>query len=339
MAQRMLAARDERHATGAAFLFNAAHYAVRPWPWILVALASLVVFPTLDDLRQAFPGVPEDKIGHDLAYPAMLTFLPAGWLGLVVASLAAAYMSTISTHLNWGASYVVHDVYRRFLRPEAGDHELVTAGRVATVLMMVAAGALALGLQNAKAAFDLIIGLGAGTGLVYILRWLWWRVNAWSEIAAMFVCVGVVLWFGVIHKDHGLAAWQVFAINVAVTTTAWLAATVATRPTRPETLEAFCRLVRPPGPGWKAIREAAAGAGRPLPEADPGQSLGRGIAAMMAGCFAIYGVLLGTGSLLYGQFGLAAGFAVVALAGAVAVYRLWPRGGVDPRPHGPGEGH
>ena len=195
IAQRMLAAKDENHAIGATFFFNILHYALRPWPWILVALASLVVFPDLESIQSAFPNVSDDKLGHDLAYPAMLTFLPSGLLGLVLASLIAAYMSTISTHLNWGSSYIVNDVYKRFVKPEATEKELVNIGRISTVVMMILGAVLALYLTNAKQIFNIIIMFGAGTGLIFILRWFWWRINAWSEISAMFISGIVSIYF------------------------------------------------------------------------------------------------------------------------------------------------
>ncbi|HFS66945.1 MAG TPA: Na+:solute symporter, partial [Flavobacteriia bacterium] len=181
IAQRMLAAKDEKNAIGATFFFNIMHYAIRPWPWILVALASIVVFPSIDSLHQAFPNIPIDKIGHDLAYPAMLNFLPAGLLGLVIASLVAAFMSTISTHLNWGSSYIVNDFYKRFVKQNASEKEQVWVGKLATVLLMVLSSLLALSFSNALQIFDTIIAFGAGTGLIFILRWFWWRINAWSE--------------------------------------------------------------------------------------------------------------------------------------------------------------
>ncbi|MDX1733341.1 MAG: sodium:solute symporter family protein, partial [Halioglobus sp.] len=185
VAQRMLAARDENNAMAAVLLFQFAHYALRPWPWILVALASLVVFPDLASLQAAFPDLQQSVVRHDLAYPAMLTFLPAGLLGLVLASLISAYMSTMSTQVNWGASYVVNDFYRRFLKPDASERELVRAGRLTTILLMVAACTFALYLENALQAFSILLTVGAGTGLLFILRWFWWRINAWSEISAM----------------------------------------------------------------------------------------------------------------------------------------------------------
>ena len=187
IAQRMLAAKDENHAIGATFFFNIMHYALRPWPWIIVALASLVIFPDLTSIQEAFPNVAEDKLGHDLAYSAMLTKLPSGLLGLVLASLVAAYMSTISTHLNWGSSYIVNDFYKQQINKNASEKQLVAIGRISTVLLMVFSALFALVLQNALQLFDIILMFGAGTGLIFILRWFWWRINAWSEISAMFV--------------------------------------------------------------------------------------------------------------------------------------------------------
>ena len=185
IAQRMFAAKNENHAIGATFFFNIMHYALRPWPWILVALASLVVFPDLDSIQQAFPNITEDKLGNDLAYPAMLTKLPTGLLGLVLASLISAYMSTISTQLNWGSSYIVYDFYQTQINPSASQKQLVAVGRISTVLLMVLSTLLALLLQNAMQLFNLLLVFGAGTGLIFILRWFWWRINAWSEITAM----------------------------------------------------------------------------------------------------------------------------------------------------------
>ncbi|HEX9828437.1 MAG TPA: sodium:solute symporter family protein, partial [Flavobacteriaceae bacterium] len=186
IAQRMLAAKNENHAIGATFFFNIMHYALRPWPWILVALASLVVFPDIASIHEAFPNIAEDKLGHDLAYSAMLTKLPNGLLGLVLASLVAAYMSTISTQLNWGSSYIVFDFYKQQINPNASEKRLVAVGRISTVVLMVLSAIVALLLQNALQLFNLLLVFGAGTGLIFILRWFWWRINAWSEITAMF---------------------------------------------------------------------------------------------------------------------------------------------------------
>jgi solute:Na+ symporter, SSS family len=329
VAQRMLSARNESEATAATLFFNAAHYALRPWPWILVALASLVVFPTVESLGEAFPGLPSGILGHDLAYPAMLTLLPAGLLGLVVASLAAAYMSTISTHLNWGASYVVNDVWQRFVEPDADGPRLVFVGRVATVLLMIMAALMALALQNALQAFQILLQIGAGTGLLFILRWFWWRINAYSELAAMVVSFVVAVYLELIHMRlfpaMPLDSSVRLLIGVGVTTVAWLSATYLTRPAEPETLYRFYRLVRPGGPGWASVVERAAREDVALPDTTAGWTVPAGILAMVAGSLAIYAALFGIGNLIYGRYLLAASLLAVALVASVYVVRVWSR--------------
>jgi Na+/proline symporter len=331
LAQRMLAAKDERHATAATLFFNVAHYALRPWPWILVALASLVVFPDLESLATAFPHIDPKVLRQDLAYPAMLTFLPHGLLGLVVGSLAAAYMSTISTHLNWGSSYIVHDFYRRFLRPKAAERELVLAGRISTVLLMLLAAGLALQLENALQAFQILLQIGAGTGLLFILRWFWWRINAWSEITSMVVSFGVALVFflqhGAASRTGGatLESWQELLIGVAATTVAWIAVTFLTRPTDESQLRSFYRRTRPGGPGWAAVVERAASAGEPIEAGEPKWDVPMGLMAMLAGCFAVYSALFAVGHWIYGNFLLGTGFALVALMASLVLIRSWGR--------------
>jgi len=326
VAQRMLAAKSEGHAQGATLFFNCAHYALRPWPWILVALASLVVFPDLESLRVAFPHVDPQVVRHDLAYPAMLTFLPHGLLGLVVASLIAAYMSTISTHLNWGASYLVNDLYRRFVRPDADERALVRFGRWSTIGLMVAAGLLALALENALQAFQILLQIGAGTGLLFLLRWFWWRINAASEIVAMSVSFAVAVWFQFFHAGSGLpelADWQKLVLGVAITTVAWLATALLTKPADDATLFGFYRKTRPGGPGWRIVRERAAAAGEPLPDGLSGLPVGIACAAL--GAVAVYAALFATGQFIYGRTPAAAGLAVVAVAATLAIRALWMR--------------
>lgn len=314
-AQRMLAARNEDHATGAAFFFNVAHYALRPWPWILVALASLVVFPDLDSLRRAFPQIDQQIIGHDLAYPAMLTFLPNGLLGLVVGSLVAAYVSTISTHLNWGSSYIAHDLYRRFVRPEATERDLLRIGRWSTLALMVAAAMFALILDNALQAFQILLQIGAGTGLLFILRWFWWRINAWSELVAMIASFAVALLFAFTGLGAGLESWQQLVIGVAVTTVAWITATFVAPPTNPDTLRSFVRLVRPGGPGWRTFVTAD----EPVPAwTVPGRLL-----CMILGCVAVYSFLFATGMMLYGRWPAAALCLLVGCAASWTLRRQW----------------
>ncbi|MCZ6755262.1 MAG: Na+:solute symporter [Gemmatimonadetes bacterium] len=320
-AQRMLAARTEEDAMGATLWFNIAHYALRPWPWILVGLASLIVYPTLDSIAAAFPNLDPSIIGHDLAYPAMLVFVPHGLLGLVVASLAAAYMSTISTHLNWGASYIVNDYYRRFIDPDRSEHHYVAVGRAATVALIIIASALGLWLTNALQAFQILLQIGAGTGLVFILRWFWWRINAWSEISAMVISFAVAVYFQFVHQALGLApvsASSALVIGVGITTVGWLAVTFLTTPEDTAVLQRFYDVIKPFGHGWKRVVEV---------DADPGGTLSASVACWALGCVFVYGALFGTGYLLYGQpWPAAMAFAVVLLSG-LAVFRLLPRVG------------
>lgn len=326
VAQRMLAAKSEGHAQGATLLFNVAHYALRPWPWILVAFASLVVYPDLESLRIAFPNVAPQVVRHDLAYSAMLTLLPAGLMGLVVASLAAAYMSTISTHLNWGSSYLVHDFYRRFVKPEASDRELVRVGRLSTLVLMAAAGAISLLLENALQVFQILLQIGAGTGLLFLLRWFWWRVNAASEVVAMAVSFAIAVWFQFGHArlfGAPLPAWKQMVAGVAITTAAWLVAAFWGPRTDEATLRRFYRATRPGGPGWERVRRAAAADGEKLP-AGLGE-LPSGLACAALGCIAVYAALFATGFAVYGRTAAAIGLAVLAAATAWTIWAIWSR--------------
>jgi len=330
IAQRMLAAKNEKHAVGATLFFNAAHYAIRPWPWILVALASLVIFPDLESLRQAFPAVNPEDVKHDLAYPAMLTFLPAGLLGLVLASLIAAYMSTISTHLNWGSSYIVNDFHKRFISPDASEKQLVRVGRISTVLLMVLSGGLALLLENAMQAFNILLQVGAGTGLLFILRWFWWRINPMSELAAMVVSFLIALVFFVQQKTGflpigELADGQKLVIGVSVTTICWVAVTLLTKPSDDATLRSFYRLTRPGGPGWKRVIESAQASGEQIEMPDAAGSLPVGILCMLMGCFAVYSTLFATGYWLYGNHVPATVLTAVALVSWASLFGLWNR--------------
>ena len=240
IAQRILASKSEKDALGGTLFFNVAHYALRPWPWIIVALASMLVFPELSDITKAFPYVEPSMIGHDMAYPAMLTFLPAGFLGLMVAGLLAAYVSTISTHLNWGTSYLVHDLYRRFIKTDATEHHYVWMGRLVTALLMLLAAGMTFLLESARSSFELLLSIGAGSGLLYLLRWYWWRINAWSEIAAMGVSFCVAVGFFAAGKmGYGVGANTVLLVTVAVTTLAWVGTTLLTKPESDATLVSF----------------------------------------------------------------------------------------------------
>lgn len=329
VAQRMLSARSETDAVKATLLFNAAHYALRPWPWILVALASIVVFPTLDSIRAAFPGITDAIVGHDLAYPAMLTFLPAGLLGFVVASLAAAYMSTISTHLNWGASYVAHDFWRRFVQPGADERRLVAVGRWATVILMVLSAGLALWLQNALQAFQILLQIGAGTGLLFILRWFWWRINAFSELAAMVASFLVAFHLELVHPrvmpEFVISPSAKLLLGVGITTVAWVAVTFVTRPTDEKTLRRFVQLVRPGGPGWRRVIDDAAADGITLTPQGERWTVPQGILAMVVGTFTIYAALFAIGSWIYGRSGAATMLTAASAVGAAYLVRAWRR--------------
>ncbi len=332
IAQRMLAAKNENHAIGATFFFNIMHYALRPWPWIIVALASLVVFPDLESIRVTFPDVTADKLGHDLAYSAMLTKLPSGLLGLVLASLVAAYMSTISTHLNWGSSYVVNDFYNQQINKNASDKELVLVGRISTVVLMVFSALLALVLQNALQLFEIILMFGAGTGLIFILRWFWWRINAWSEIAAMFVSgfVSVVLNFTsagpYFFGETGMfPGWAKFPMIVLVTSVVWIAVTYMTKRENDTVLRAFYKKIQPGGPGWsKVIREAQAEDVQ-LRDSDEGWSVPSGILAMLVGCALIYSTMFATGHWIYGNTNSALILTGVALLSGIVLKGLWKK--------------
>ncbi|EMI52172.1 sodium:solute symporter family protein [Rhodopirellula sallentina] len=324
VAQRMLGARSERDATTATLLFQMTHYALRPWPWILVALASIVVYPSLESIQVAFPDIDPSIVQDDLAYPAMLTFLPSGLLGLVIASLIAAFMSTISTHLNWGASYIAHDFYRRFFNPAATDSQLVRTGRLATVGLMILASVVALTLESAMEGFGIILQIGAGTGLIYILRWFWWRINAFTEITGMAVSFAVAVFFKFGYHLTGwpeLNSWQQLLAGVAVTSAAWIAATFLSPSTDREKLESFYQKIRPGGSGWGPIRSELLAKGIQIETAD---SITTGLAAMLAATTLVYAALFSTGYFLYQWWGYFAASTAVGLVSLVCLVRTWP---------------
>ncbi|MFQ5528813.1 MAG: sodium:solute symporter family protein [Gemmatimonadota bacterium] len=319
-AQRMLASKDEKQALQATLWFNVAHYAIRPWPWILVALASLIVYPSLDTIASAFPNLDPSIVRHDLAYPAMLVFVPHGLLGLVVASLAAAYMSTVSTHLNWGSSYIVDDFYRRFMAPDLSERTYVRVGRISTVVLVALSAIVALWLENALQAFQILLQIGAGTGLVFLLRWFWWRINAWSEISAMVISFVVAVYFQFVHTRLGFEAWDpslTLVVGVLITTVGWLTTTFLTQPDDEATLRAFHARIRPIGTGWRAIVGDQA--------EESADSISAPLLAWFLGCVLVYGALFGTGMLLYGRpIAGAAALGVTVLA-AFGMFRLLPR--------------
>ena len=332
IAQRMLAAKDENHAIGATFFFNIMHYALRPWPWILVALASLVVFPDLESIQVAFPEITPDKLGHDLAYPAMLTKLPTGLLGLVLASLISAYMSTISTQLNWGSSYIVFDFYKTQINPDASQKRLVAVGRISTVVLMVLSTLLALLLQNAMQLFNLLLVFGAGTGLIFILRWFWWRINAWSEITAM-VASGVVSLLITIPSIKtflfGLGgifpSWAEFPFVVFITTGLWLLVTFMTPSEDSEVLRSFYKKTQPGGPGWSKVIKEAKAESVDLIDGEQGWSVPSGIIAMLLGCLMIYSTMFATGYYIYGDYQLAYPLTGLVVVSAYFLIKMWKK--------------
>jgi len=319
IAQRMLAAKTENDALKGTLFFNFAHYALRPWPWIIVALASMLVYPQLSDIQTAFPNMDPTLLGHDIAYPAMLRFLPAGFLGLMVAGMLAAYVSTVATHLNWGTSYLVNDLYKRFLRPGLEERQYVFMGRVVTALLMLVAALLTYVLDTARESFELLLSIGAGTGLLYLLRWFWWRVNAWSEVSAMVASFAVSLGLFIARKNGFEMASHVALIwTVAITTLVWITVTLATAPADRSRLLEFYRLVRPSGPGWESIRRES---GLP-PSTD---SMTNSVLGWVLGCLFVYSALFGTGSYIYGRTGQALVLTVVFLVSGAGLWRLLPR--------------
>ncbi len=328
IAQRMLSAKDEKNAIWATLLFNFMHYAIRPWPWILVALASIIVFPTLDSLAVAFPDIDPALIGNDLAYPAMMSFLPAGLLGLLVASLVAAFMSTISTHLNWGSSYVVHDFYHRFIDSEASDKKLVAVGRWTTLLLMVFSGIIALLLSNALQAFSILLQIGAGTGLLFILRWFWYRINVYSEITAMIVSFVIALYLQIIHPALGftpIATIDQLLWGVGLTTLSWVLVTLMTPAEDQATLVSFYQKIQPGGPGWKKVIQQAQQAGVTLDRTKKPWDVPTGIICMLLGTAAVYSLLFAAGSLLYGDYGRMGILLLLTLVSTVGLFYFWKR--------------
>lgn len=345
IAQRMLAAKDEKNAVAATFFFNAAHYALRPWPWILVALSSIIVFPDLQSIKTAFPHVNPAIIGNDMAYPAMLTFLPAGYMGLVVSSLIAAYMSTMSTSLNWGSSYIVNDFYKRFVNPAASEKKLVLIGKLSTVFMMICTSILALYMESALQVFNILLQIGAGTGLLFILRWFWWRINSYSEITAMVVSFLIAVYF-VIQRNidneriselirNGMdvnaasavvdpfKGWEELVIGVFITTVSWIVVTFLTRPANHKTLISFYNLVKPAGPGWKKVVNKAKAEGEFIFDDKVENNLPLGILCMIAGCIAVYGALFAAGYWIYANYIPAAVLTIITAAASVFLFKTW----------------
>ena len=312
IAQRMFAAKNENHAIGATFFFNIMHYALRPWPWILVALASLVVFPDLESIQNAFPNITQDKLGNDLA------------------SLISAYMSTISTQLNWGSSYIVYDFYQTQINPNASQKQLVAVGRISTVLLMILSTLLALLLQNAMQLFNLLLVFGAGTGLIFILRWFWWRINAWSEITAMLASGLISLLFAIPSIKNSLfglggimPSWAEFPFVVFVTTTLWLIVTYLTPSEGTSVLRSFYKKTQPGGPGWSKIVNEARNDSEDIIDGNESWTVPSGIIAMLLGCIMIYSIMFSTGYFIYGSYKLAIPLIGLAIISGVFLIKIW----------------
>ena len=326
IAQRMLASRSEKDSLGAVLFFNVAHYVLRPWPWILVALCSILVYPELSDIQKAFPALDPSLLGHDIAYPAMLKFLPAGFVGLMVGGLIAANSSTILTHLNWGASYLVHDFYRRFITTDGDERHYVRAARVTTVLLFICSSGLVFMLESAKDAFDIILQIGAGTGLLYLVRWFWWRVNAWCEVVAMVSSfVMSLVWLVMARNGSPISTHQALIFTVIATTICWVATAYLAPQTDRSVLVSFYRTVKPAGPGWEPIR-LAAGMSR-TEVAATGDNIPMALLGWVTGCTAIWSALFCVGNVLYGRtesaLALLGVFAVSGLILIAIVRRLW----------------
>jgi solute:Na+ symporter, SSS family len=338
MAQRMLSAKNEKNAIGATLLFNFAHYALRPWPWIIVAMASLIIYPDLDSIRNEFPNLSETYLKDDIAYPIMLSKLSPGWLGLVVASIVAAYMSTIGTLLNLSSSYVVNDFYRRFVRVDAPETELVLAGRLTTLILMIIAGIFALTLlNNATQAFDILLLSGAGSGAIFLLRWFWWRINALTEIISMIFAVIMAIILVFVVQDEkcvttNLDAFTVkLLIAVASTTLVWLLTTFISKPEKKETLYEFYRKTHPGGPGWKKVIRQAESEGININEKEEGKSweMPQQLLLVFFGIIVVYGSLFSIGSFVYGRLVTACISALISMAGTVTIFRLLGKLRVD----------
>jgi Na+/proline symporter len=329
IAQRMLASKSERDSLGAVLFFNVAHYVLRPWPWILVGLCSLLVYPQLSDIQKAFPNLDPKLLGHDIAYPAMLKFLPVGFVGLMVGGLIAANSSTILTHLNWGSSYLVHDFYRRFIRRDATEKHYVLAGRVSTVVLFFVSAGMVYLMESAKDNFDIILQVGAGTGLLYLLRWFWWRINAWCEVVAMVSSFAVSLLLLVLKRKVGVPIDTHIAllITIGVTSICWILTAFFGPQTERRVLVNFYKKVRPFGPGWRRVRQEA---GITEQEAKAThENIPLALLGWSAGCTVIWSSLFTIGNFLYGRLAMAGLLLAVFVASGLlliwVINRLWQK--------------
>jgi solute:Na+ symporter, SSS family len=325
IAQRMLASKSEKDSLGGTLFFNLAHYVLRPWPWIITALCSIIIFPDLASIKAAFPNADPKLIGHDSAFPAMLKFLPVGFVGLMVGGLIAANSSTILTHLNWGASYLVHDFYKRFVNKGKTERHYVNAGRLCTVGLYAFAAVLSTFMSSAQQAFQILLSIGAGTGLLYIVRWFWWRVSAWCEVTAMIASLVTAVGFPLLLPNLTFA--QSTILQVGVTTICWLIpAFVGPQTDRLKLIE-FYKKVHPAGPGWTKIRLEAGVSEETA--ALHGDHMGMATTGWVSGCIVIWSSLFAIGNFLYGRMQLAMILAgVFVFSGFVLLYvvnHLWDK--------------
>jgi len=326
IAQRMLAAKDEKHATAATLFFNFAHYALRPWPWIIIALASIVIFPSMDEIRAQFPGLVDGMYRDDLAYPAMLTFLPAGLLGLVLASLISAFMSTISTHLNWGSSYVVNDFYKRFVEQDASEKKLVLIGRISTAVMMLLAALLSLVLSEAKEAFDLILQIGAGTGLLFIMRWFWKAINPYSEITAMVVSFLIAVFFFIAGKlDVEINGIVKLCWGVGITTIAWVAVTLLSKNSATYNPEFEARAFGKTTTVDNYDSDTIDRIEKERITENKFKNMGFKVLSIFLGCIGIYAALFSLGNYLLGSPSQALYFLITFIICAGGIAALWKK--------------
>jgi SSS family transporter len=307
--QRMLAARSEKDATIATFFFNVMHYAIRPWPWIIMGLASIIIYPEIADLQEAFPELNSDFIKNDLSYAAMLKLLPAGLIGIVVTSLIAAFMSTISTHLNWGSSYIVNDFYVRFIKPDASSKQQVLVGRFSILIMMLLSALLAFVLEEAKDAFDLLLQIGAGTGLLFIVRWFWYKINPYSEITAMLVSFIIALLLFINKKNDYLwfeiKQYEELILGVIITSLSWIAVSLLTNPSRPDTLKKFDELAFKSQSKFENFKFK--------------------LVSFLAAVLGVYAVLFSIGQLIFSDLLNAAISITIAIVCGYIIFKFWKK--------------
>jgi len=302
VAQRMFSAKDERNSLLATLWFNIAHYALRPWPWVLVGMASVILYPHLADPESGYVRV-------------MIDYLPASLRGLMVAAFAAAFMSTVGTQLNWGASYLVNDFYRRFVKPAAPDRHYVAASKIATVLLTITSAVITHYMDSIAGAWKLLLVTGAGTGSVLILRWYWWRINAWSEVSAMaaaFLVSFILQTAFHLDSDDPLQFAHLILITVAITTVTWVSVTFLTSAETNDTLIGFYRRVRPSIAGWAPIARLA-------PDVKASGDLAWNLLDWLCGCAMIYGALFGIGKIILKDFAAGAIYLAVAVVAAVII--------------------